>query len=102
VEENLPKDLDLLRDDPVALPPGASDKERKDASDRQLETIIRQVMQLRQDAVNNLVSQMRFLQTNQEKQLEEDELAAQQSQLIGLIKTRGLLDKALAKPMILD
>ena len=59
-------------------------------------------MQLRQNQVNGLISQLRFLESSQEEHPDKTERAAQQENFMKLIKARGLLDKALAKPMILD
>ena len=87
----------------LKLNPAKTEKEKKDASDRELEEVIRLIMQLRQIQVNGLISQMRFLESNQEEQ--PDKAGAercQQENFMKLIKARGLLDKALAKPMILD
>jgi hypothetical protein len=80
----------------------ASEKEKKIASDRELEEIIRLVMQLRQTQVNGLINQMRFLQSSQEAPPDKKDQDTQQEIFMRLIKSRGLLDKALAKPMIID
>jgi DNA primase len=102
IQENISGELDFVLEKPASFQQGETDKEKKIASDRELEEIIRLVMQLRQIQVNGLISQLRFLQSNQEELPEKDELASQQQNFMKLIIVRGLLDKALAKPMFLD
>jgi hypothetical protein len=102
VQENISGELDFVLEKPASFQQGETDKEKKIASDRELEEIIRLVMQLRQTQVNGLISQLRFLQSNQEELPEKQEIASQQQNFMKLIKVRGLLDKALAKPMFLN
>ena len=102
IQEKLSEDFEITLEKFVKVNPGETEKEKKDASDRELEEIIRLIMQLRQIQVNGLISQMRFLESSQEEQPDVQELKAQQESFGKLVRERGLLDKALAKPMILD
>jgi DNA primase len=102
VQEILSGELDFIFEKPVKLSPGETEKEKKDASVRELEEIIRLIMQLRQIQVNELINQLRFLESNQEEPQDKSERTDQQENFMKLIKARGLLDKALAKPMIID
>jgi len=74
---------------------------------RHLEETVRLIMQLRQMAVNREINDIRFLQSEQEKETEEEknDLRADphtQKKLITLIKARGLLDRALSKPIVIE
>ena len=102
IQERLAEDVDLILEKSIKLNPAETEKEKKDASDRELEEVIRLIMQLRQIQVNGLISQMRFLESNQEEKPEKQEQKVQQENFMKLVRARGLLDKALAKPMILD
>jgi len=102
VQENFSSDLDFILDKPVNIIQGETEKEKKDASDRELEEAIRLIMQLRLQHVNWMISQLRFLESNQDVQPEKTDRKIQQENFLMLVKARGLLDKALAKPMILD
>ncbi|MDP2964509.1 MAG: DNA primase [Pelolinea sp.] len=102
IQENISGELDFVLEKPANFQRGETEKEKKDASDRELEEVIRLVMQLRQTQVNGLISQLRFIQSNQEEPPDKKDQATQQQNFMKLIKMRGLLDKALAKSMILD
>ena len=102
IQENISGELDFLLEKPATIQHGETEKEKKTASDRELEEVIRLVMQLRQSHVNGLINQLRFLQSSQEEPPDKKDQAARQENFMKLIKARGLLDKALAKPMILD
>ena len=102
IQEKLSEDVDLILEKPIKLISAETEKEKKDASDRELEEVIRLIMQLRQIQVNGLISQMRFLESNQEEKPDKPEQKVQQENFMKLVRARGLLDKALAKPMILD
>ncbi len=102
IQEVLSEDVDLILEKPVKLNSAEMEKEKMDASDRELEEVIRLIMQLRQIQVNALISQMRFLESNQEEKPDKPEQKVQQENFMKLVRARGLLDKALAKPMILD
>ena len=102
IQEIISNEFDFMLEKPVKLNHGETEKEKKDASSRELEEVIRLIMQLRQNQVNGLISQLRFLESSQEEHPGKTERAAQQENFMKLIKARGLLDKALAKPMILD
>ena len=102
VQEKLAEDVDLFLEKPIKLNPAETEKEKKDASGRELEEIIRLIMQLRQIQVNGFISQMRFLESNLEEKPDKQEQKIQQENFMKLVRARGLLDKALAKPMILD
>jgi DNA primase len=102
IQENLSGELDFILEKLTKLGPRETEKEKKDASDRELEEIIRLIMQLRQIQVNGLINQLRFLESNQDELPDKLESKAQQDNFMKLIKARGLLDKALAKPMVID
>ena len=102
IQENFSSDLDFILDKPVNIIQGETEKEKKDASDRELEEVIRLIMQLRQYHVNWMISQLRFLESNQDEQPDKADRKVQQENFLMLVKARGLLDRALAKPLILD
>lgn len=102
IQENTSIDLDFLLEKPDNLKQEQTEKEKQAASDRELEEIVRQIIQLRQDQVNGLVNQLRFLQSNQEQPPDKLDQTKQQENFMALVKARSLLDKALAKPIILD
>jgi len=90
--EEFPIPLDL---------PKESDHKKVDEK-KELEDIIRTVMLLRQNAVNAQIQEYRFLQSNQAEPVEKADLQSFQDSLMKLIKTRGVLDKSLAGPILLD
>jgi len=102
IQERLAEDVDLFLEKPIKLITAETEKEKKDASGREMEEVIRLTMQLRQIQVNSLISQLRFLESNQEEKPDKLEQKVQQENFMKLVRARGLLDKALAKPMILD
>jgi len=77
-------------------------EEKKVDEKRELEDILRTIMLIRQNAVNARIQEYRFLQDNQEAPAEEGEQQSFQSNLIKLIRLRGILDKALAAPLQFD
>ena len=102
VQENISGEFDFVMEKPAGIQHSETEKEKKTTNDRELEEVIRLVMQLRLTQVNGLVNQLRFLQSSQEEPLDKKDQGVQQEHFMRLIKARGFLDKALAKPMILD
>lgn len=106
VIESLPEELDFILASDTSK---SSDEngnrregEKADAAQRELEETIRLVMQLRQMAVNSQINQLRYIQVNQEELQDKKETAQMLESLNKLIKKRGLLDKALSKPILLS
>jgi hypothetical protein len=66
IQEKLSEDVDLILEKPIKLISAETEKEKKDASDRELEEVIRLIMQLRQIQVNGLISQMDLEQTRRQ------------------------------------
>lgn len=102
IQENISIDLDFLIEESANKKNGETEKENNDGNNRELEEITRLIMQLRQNQVNGLINQLRFLQSNHEQPIDKLDQEAHQEKFIQLIKARGLLDKALAKPMIIN
>lgn len=103
--ENLPEELDFILEENEEIKKddqeGKQDQEKADAALRELEETIRLVMQLRQLSVNAQINQLRYIQSNQEEPPGQKDLAEMLASLNQLIKNRGLLDKALSKPILL-
>jgi len=79
-------------------PPATSD-EKKNSELRQLEETTRLVMQTRQLSINQQIKNFRFLQSSQNEENNGELDVVLQKQLLNLIKMRGLLDRALSKPV---
>jgi DNA primase len=77
-------------------------EERKVDEKRELEDILRTIMLIRQNGVNTSIQEYRFLQDNQETPPTQEEQHDFQTNLMKLIRLRGILDKALAAPLQLD
>lgn len=105
IMENLPEELDFILEENEEIKKddqeGKQDQEKADAALRELEETIRLVMQLRQLSVNAQINQLRYIQSNQEEPPGQKDLAEMLASLNQLIKNRGLLDKALSKPILL-
>lgn len=69
---------------------------------RELEDILRTVLLMRLNAVNTQVQEYRFLQDQPEIAVDKEDQKAFQTNLVSLIRLRGVLDKALATPLQLD
>lgn len=69
---------------------------------RELEEAIRLIMHLRRVAVDEQISQLRFLQESGANDNDEEVGKEIPSRLFNLVKQRGLLDRALAKPVVMD
>jgi hypothetical protein len=69
---------------------------------RELEDILRTILLLRLNAVNTQVQEYRFLQDQQVEAAEKEDQKTFQTNLVSLIRLRGVLDKALATPLQLD
>jgi len=69
---------------------------------RELEEAIRLVMVLRREAVNEQISQLRFLQESGTDGKDDEVGREIPSMLVNLVKLRGILDRALAKPVVTD
>lgn len=78
--------------------PGESESEKVDEK-RELEDIIRTIMLIRQNAVNSQIQEYRFLQDNQSETIEKLDQQVFQKNLLKLIQSRRVLDKALASPL---
>lgn len=93
-----------LADEGLELPEGLSAEKPEEEVDekRELEDIIRTIMLVRQYAVNTQIQAYRFLQDNQTEPAEESDRKSFQNNLVKLIQTRGVLDRALAGPFQLD
>jgi len=81
-----------------SLPPASPD-EKKKSELRQLEETTRLVMQTRQLSINQQIKDFRFLQSSQNEENNGKQDVALQKHLLNLIKKRGLLDRALSKPV---
>jgi len=81
-----------------SLPPASPD-EKKKSELRQLEETTRLVMQTRQLSINQQIKDFRFLQSSQNEENNGKQDAVLQKRLLDLIKKRGLLDRALSKPV---
>ena len=77
-------------------------EEEKNSELRQLEEAARLVMQARQLSVNQQIKDFRFLQSSQNGENNREQDIVLQGRLLDLIKKRGLLDRALAKPVIIE
>ena len=82
-------------------PPKTSEGE-KNTYLRQLEEAARLVMQARQLSVNQQIKDFRFLQSSQNEENNGKQDIVLQDRLLELIKKRGLLDRALSNPVIID
>jgi len=85
-------------------PPLPEDNEKKEnAKIRKLEEAARLVMQVRQINTNQEIKELRFLQTDRIDQGNDKSVdKTLQIHMVELIKKRGLLDRALAKPVSID
>ena len=77
-------------------------EEEENSKLRQLEEATRLVMQARQLSVNQQIKDFRFLQSSQNEENNREQDIVLQGRLLDLIKKRGLLDRALAKPVIIE
>jgi DNA primase len=83
-------------------PPKISEEDLKNTDLRALEEAARMIMQVRQLSVNQQINDIRFLQTSQKEEGNNDPGIIHQRRLLDLIKKRGLLDLALSKPVIIQ
>ncbi len=79
--------------------PPATPDEKKNSELRQLEETTRLVMQTRQLSINQQIKDFQFLQSSQNEENNEKQDVVLQKRLLDLIKMRGLLDRALSKPV---
>ena len=77
-------------------------EEKKTSELRQLEETARLVIQARQSSVNQQIKDFRFLQSSQNGENIGKQDIVLQDRLLDLIKKRGLLDRALAKAVIIE
>ena len=82
--------------------PAPKPSDEKVDEKRELEDILRTILLLRLNAVNTQVQEYRFLQDQQEEAAEKEDQKTFQTNLVSLIRLRGVLDKALATPLQLD
>jgi DNA primase len=94
----------LAEDMTTALEPQIMPKPSEEKVDekRELEDILRTILLMRLNAVNTQVQEFRFLQDQQETEEDKTDQKAFQTNLVGLIRLRGVIDKALATPLQLD
>ena len=94
----------LAEDMTAALEPQIMPKPSEEKVDekRELEDILRTILLMRLNAVNTQVQEYRFLQDQQEAEGDKTDQKAFQTNLVGLIRLRGVIDKALATPLQLD
>jgi DNA primase len=83
-----------------ALSPQPS-KEKVDEK-RELEDILHTILRMRLNAVNLQIEEYKFMQAEQEEEINKTDRQAFLSATSSLIRLRGLLDKALAAPLQLD
>jgi len=79
--------------------PPAKPDEKKNSELRQLEETTRLVMQTRQLSINQQIKDFQFLQSSQNEENNGEQDTVLQKRLLDLIKRRGLLDRALSKPV---
>jgi len=79
--------------------PPATPDEKKNSELRQLEETTRLVMQARQLSINQQIKDFQFLQSSQNEENNGEQDVVLQKRLLDLIKMRGLLDRALSKPI---
>ncbi len=82
--------------------PAPKPSEEKMDEKRELEDILRTILLMRLNAVNNQVQEYRFLQDQQENENDKEDQKIFQTNLVSLIRLRGVIDKALATPLQLD
>ena len=87
----------LLEAQPTPIP-----SEEKVDEKRELEDILRTVLLMRLNAVNTQVQEYRFLQDQPGIAVDKEDQKVFQTNLVRLIRMRGVLDKALATPLQLD
>lgn len=100
VQENLAGDFDFFE-----APQGAAqaDQENGHMSDtREIEEVVRLLIELRREEVNARINQLRFVHASLEENGTEGERLSDPIQIADLIKKRRLLDKALSKPIQID
>ena len=79
--------------------PPATPDEKKNSELRQLEETTRLVIQARQLSINQQIKDFQFLQSSQNEENNGEQDVVLQKRLLDLIKMRGLLDRALSKPI---
>jgi DNA primase len=99
ITENLALEDYFTQEESPPLP--KSEDEEENSEHRVLEETARLVMQLRQISVNQEIKDIRFLQDNREDGSREQKKLILNRILI-LVKERGLLDRALAKPVTIE
>lgn len=102
IQNALDAELDLFHLEEPLDEQGDEIKENSRPDTRELEEAIRLIMQLRRGSVNTQINQLSFLQTGSGEEAAQNGSQDFQPILMRLIKLRGILDKALAKPIILD
>lgn len=102
VAENLPEEMDDLLEEAVSPAGSVDEKIHRDLEKRILEEVTRQIILTRQLGVNLQISQLRFLEEDAQIGDDADNQKQNQVRQLNLIRARGLLDKALAKPLQFD
>jgi DNA primase len=95
-------DESLLKESGKLESPTLSEEDLKHADIRSLEETARMILQLRQIFVNQQINDFRFIQTTRKEDGIDSTEAIHQERLLELIKKRGILDRALSKPVIIQ
>jgi DNA primase len=102
VRENLADEFDLFPDFKLDQGNGADENVKAADDTRELEEVVRLLIELRRADTNALISQLRFLQAEMDNDEPEARQISDPARLVKLIQQRGLLDKALSKPIRID
>jgi len=102
VREELGEDMKIYSILPMEIK-NREENNRRSPEQRELEEAIRLIMQLRRETVNEQINQLRFLQESGAGE-ENDEGIGKEipPMMVNLIRQRAALDRALAKPVIMD
>jgi hypothetical protein len=98
VREELPDALETYPEFKIENIVDDENKNRSAVQIREVEEVIRLLVELRRAEVNDRISQLRFLQTSAADD-PEAKVEADPKLLIKLIQQRALLDRALSKPI---
>jgi len=103
VQDKLSEEMNLFPDFKLD-DEGVQNKNNIHSADdtREVEEVVRLLIELRRAEVNAHISQLRYLQTESENDEPGTRKLNDPNQLVKLIQRRGLLDKALSKPIRVD
>jgi tRNA G37 N-methylase Trm5 len=84
--------------------PKESTQAGKGSLQKQQEVVIRTIMNVRRQYTNTRIQELRYLQTDEDQQSEGESIDqdAINGKMVSLIKARGLLDRCLSRPIIVD